>query len=244
MFKIGYDVEFFIEDESGKIVSAIDRIPGTKENKYILGTGAGLHHDNVSLEIAFEPFNNYEDMESHITNTLNEVEEMIAPYKLVNKASHVFPVEELQDPKALEFGCDPDFCAWTRGLNARPMADDPKLRSNGGHIHIGHVALAEDFHNHCEFIKNLDQILGLWSLEHDKDTQRRKLYGKAGAFRPKPYGLEYRVLSNFWVLDKTLRKFVWDKTVSIITKYETGNMEQIPSSTQEKINDGAITDAN
>ena len=41
---------------------------------------------------------------------------------------------------------------------------------------------------------------------------RKKLYGKAGAYRPKPYGLEYRSLSNFWVFDDKLIRWVWRNT--------------------------------
>ena len=31
------------------------------------------------------------------------------------------------------------------------------------------------------------------------DPLRRKLYGRAGRFRVKPYGLEYRTLDNYWL---------------------------------------------
>jgi hypothetical protein len=44
----------------------------------------------------------------------------------------------------------------------------------------------------------------------DKDATRRQLYGKAGAFRPKPYGMEYRVLSNRWLDSEPLMRWVYN----------------------------------
>jgi hypothetical protein len=38
------------------------------------------------------------------------------------------------------------------------------------------------------------------------------LYGKAGAYREKSYGVEYRTLSNFWVFDERLSDWVWKNT--------------------------------
>ena len=35
------------------------------------------------------------------------------------------------------------------------------------------------------------------------------MYGKAGAFRPKTYGVEYRTLSNAWLFSKKLQSFVY-----------------------------------
>jgi hypothetical protein len=40
------------------------------------------------------------------------------------------------------------------------------------------------------------------------------LYGKAGACRYKTYGVEYRTLSNFWVLSTDLRREVWERTMA------------------------------
>jgi hypothetical protein len=49
------------------------------------------------------------------------------------------------------------------------------------------------------FIKFIDYLLFDYSKKWDKDEERRALYGQRGAFRPKPYGVEYRSLSNAWV---------------------------------------------
>jgi hypothetical protein len=61
----------------------------------------------------------------------------------------------------------------------------------------------------------------------DYDKQRRLLYGKAGAFRFKTYpngdfGAEYRTLSNFWIADLELVKFIYaqmDKAITFINEH-------------------------
>jgi hypothetical protein len=43
------------------------------------------------------------------------------------------------------------------------------------------------------------------------------MYGAAGAFRPKPYGVEYRVLSNAWLQSEELMAWVYRTTTKAIT---------------------------
>ncbi|MOA35237.1 hypothetical protein D3C78_1566850 [compost metagenome] len=61
--------------------------------------------------------------------------------------------------------------------------------------------------------KQLDYYLGLGSLLYDPDVKRRTMYGAAGAFRPKPYGVEYRVLSNAWLKSEELMGWVYRMTI-------------------------------
>jgi len=60
-------------------------------------------------------------------------------------------------------------------------------------------------------VKQLDWYLGGWSTQVDPDTVRRNLYGKSGAMRFKPYGVEYRVLSNFWLTSADRKKQMWNR---------------------------------
>jgi len=66
-----------------------------------------------------------------------------------------------------------------------------------GHIHIGYSDHNMDLN--MRIIQSMDLFLGVPSILLDTDEDRRKMYGKAGEFRHKSYGVEYRVLSNFWL---------------------------------------------
>ena len=58
----------------------------------------------------------------------------------------------------------------------------------------------------------MDFFLGLPSLAYDNDKLRREMYGKAGCYRPKPYGVEYRTLSNAWLKSEKLMRWVFRNT--------------------------------
>ena len=67
-------------------------------------------------------------------------------------------------------------------------------------------------------IQRCDLFLGVPSVLMDEGELRKQLYGKAGAFRPKPYGVEYRTLSNFWVFDPKLVGWVHDQVGRALTE--------------------------
>lgn len=99
---------------------------------------------------------------------------------------------------------------------------NPQLRSCGGHIHVGYTN--PDDNTSEMLIRCLDLYLGVPSILLDNDTERRKLYGKAGAFRFKDYGIEYRTLSNFWIQSEELVNWAWNNTMSAIDYLNKGNI--------------------
>lgn len=209
---LGCDPEIFLIDANANLVSAIDKIGGSKAIPRPLpklGKGFAVQEDNVALEYnipasasADEFAKNINKIMSHLSK---EVSGMGLAFSLLSAA--VFPPEQLNHPRALEFGCDPDFNAWTCGINPKPKANDPGLRSCGGHVHIG-----ADIQDIPEFIKRCDLFLAVPSQLQDTGILRKQLYGKHGAFRQKPYGAEYRTLSNYWIFDEALIKWVWQNT--------------------------------
>lgn len=58
----------------------------------------------------------------------------------------------------------------------------------------------------------MDLFLSVPLVIMEPDSKRKELYGKAGAFRPKPYGLEYRTPSNWYLSDKKLMKWAYNST--------------------------------
>ena len=64
-------------------------------------------------------------------------------------------------------------------------------------------------------IQYMDLLLGNLSILLDRSPAsavRKELYGKSGAYRPTPYGCEYRTLSNFWASHPKLVSLAYDLT--------------------------------
>jgi hypothetical protein len=214
-FTIGADPELFFVNKDSKFISIVGLIGGTKEEPMPIGNGCAIQEDNVAAEFCIPACTSEEMFIQSIQYSLNDINlraEKLGLSLATLVASTSFDVDQLRTRKAQEFGCEPDFNAYTKKTNPRPRAKDKTLRSAGGHVHVG-----TDL-NQIDIIRTMDLYLGVPSLLVDNDEQRRQLYGKAGSFRPKPYGVEYRTLSNFWIWDTSTIKWVYHQVSTCLDK--------------------------
>lgn len=221
---IGADPELFLLDANEAYIAACGRIGGTKAEPMPLeiGNGFAVQEDNVALEYNIPPAHSREQLVNHINRAMSHLSDMIGKngWHFASTSAVSFPRSELLHPAAQEFGCDPDFDAWNEGrANPRPQVKDKTFRTCGGHIHIGGVEL-NTLDDVISLVKYADLFLGVGSVLLDKDTKRRELYGKRGAYRVKPYGVEYRSLSNFWTFDPKLVAWVWDAASAAVDAWQ------------------------
>lgn len=237
---IGSDMEVFAQNSKGEHVALCGLIGGSKGfPKQIkdLPPGFMVQEDNVSLEFNIPPVSKRGDFIQYMEIMRKRSELIINDlgFKLSKNSSASFGKDQLIHPNALEFGCEPDYDAWKLCENPKPKADDISLRTAGGHIHIG------TDRDMIEVIKNMDLFVGVPSIIIDSDPSsitRRKLYGKAGAMRPKMYGVEYRTPSNFWVFDNALIGWIYDQT-SLATNF-TEDISEDEQNITNCINNGDI----
>ena len=206
--RLGADPEVFLWNPLTKsLQSSIGLIGAGKWNpKQIDGLPKGftLQEDNVSLEFGIPPAATREEFVKHIKTVMKGGLSNLPGLSFSKLSCAVFPADQLQHPMAREFGCEPDYNAWTGKKNPKPSSPNPFLRSAGGHVHV------ETTLDPKLVGRALDLFLGVPSVLMDKGEERKKLYGSAGAIRFKPYGLEYRTLSNFWIFKDKLIRWVWD----------------------------------
>lgn len=218
VIKIGADPELFVRNKETKaFISAHDLIPGTKEKPYPVNYGA-VQVDGVAAEFNINPSINSSGFVDSIAHVRAELAAMVGSgNELVTEPVAYFdPAYFKSLPEtARVLGCNPDWDAWTGNVNEPPDGSSTTMRTGAGHIHLGwgdkfdvnSPAHVED----CRLVvRQMDYFLGAYSLMWDNNSERRKLYGKAGAFRPKPYGVEYRPLSNVWLKSPVLQAWVWN----------------------------------
>lgn len=240
-FIAGADPELMLLTPEGKLASAIPLVPGTKEKPHQVACGA-VQHDNVMAEFNVNPSGTDDEFVHNMREVLRELSDMVEPHTLVARASAHFPKDQLRDDVAQVFGCDPDFDSWTLQMNSIDgTAGMDTFRSAGGHFHIGEKdntkEMLQDPYGKVEVVKMLDIFQGIVSIAIDDDKtapKRRALYGRAGAHRPKPYGVEYRALGNFWVRSPDLVRMMYELADRAVALTMDGKSTEIIDSIGEE----------
>lgn len=217
----GADPEAFVKKD-GEIVGSERLIP---EEGLVVGVGQGkVIRDGVQVEFNIAPAINIDAVSGNLEQVIMKLREKVGQepnfevcFDQVVKISQA-ELNALSE-KSRQFGCAPTFNLY--GLPG-PSADPATylFRSGGGHIHLG---LSRPIFDERSGIKVSDapdapmvyeiderpRLVGLLDIfvgntgvlmdRHPLSAERRTNYGKAGEYRLPKYGLEYRVLSNFWL---------------------------------------------
>lgn len=225
---VGCDPEVFVK-KNNQFVSAHGLIRGDKKNPFPVKDGA-VQVDGMALEFNINPARSENEFVLSVQSVFDQMCKMVPDYQVVaTPVAHFDEAYMKQQPKeALELGCDPDYNAWTGMANDRPDGDRP-MRTASGHVHIG-WSKGEDVRNPEHQYKaqlvgqQLDFFLGLGSLFYDDDKERREMYGKGGAIRFKPYGVEYRTLSNAWLRSEERMRWVYRNAVKGVKALINGDI--------------------
>lgn len=235
--RIGCDPELFVRDKTTQtFVCAEGLIPGEKRDPFKVEHGA-VQVDGTAVEFNIDPASTRVEFVGNVCRVYDQLSKMVKAknenYELVPTPIAHFEKKYFTtlSKKALELGCDPDWNAYTGEPNPAPDPGKGMFRTASGHVHVGWMDGDNDPKNPdyirlcCDIVKQLDWFVGypsLWFGDCREESGRRKLYGKAGCFRPKVYGLEYRTPSNTWLRDPKLIRYVYDQTKAAIDSYKDG----------------------
>jgi len=206
MKTIGCDPEFFVKINNNYTKAANINVPtkeDSKENK-----GFRVFRDNVLLEINQPPSDNLQEFQENLRNSFILASEFGRIYA---KSAVVFNKDILNSKEDYEIGCHEEKCAYTlETIDSRNLYKKNHTRTGGGHIHLGTDG---DFYYNLSLVRMLDLLFSCTLIQLEKEdessTKRRKLYGYPGRFRFTKYGIEYRVLSNYWLRSQELTSFVY-----------------------------------
>ena len=207
--RLGADPEVFLRDKYGVMSSVIGKIGANKWNPKQIPTlpaGFTLQEDNVALEFGVPPAATADEFVHNIRTVMKAGLSTLPESRFSRLSCTIFPQSEMDNPSAWVFGCEPDFNAWTGEENVKPEPPHPFMRSAGGHIHV------ETQNDKRLQVQAMDLTISVPLVLMDNGEERKKLYGKAGAFRPKTYGVEYRTPSNWWIFRPERIRWIWQQT--------------------------------
>jgi len=247
---IGTDPELMLFDkQSSEIVSAIPVIARSKYDPKELSNGSKCYYDNTLIEFSVNPARNETEFVSILQQAFSEASASFGnQYEMVAKPSHMMSKKDCEHKDAIQFGCSEEFCAYDLRKCEPPEAGGT-FRSGGGHIHIGRDDYKEPSspflikgRSKVNVIKMMDLVVGVpfTGIESNDPAalERKKLYGRAGRHRPTPYGVEYRVLSNYWVKSPVLAKLAYKLSERAVEAAQDASLIELMEENQEAVRQG------
>ena len=252
---IGCDPEVFVCNRSGFIPARVVAPNlGDKDHPTDFGDDTNGQIDGMALEFGITPTANPNIFVERVRQALRHFDDLARSHSSDNQLALVpvanFLFDNWRDqvnPADFELGCSPDFNAYSGRRNIIPKNVPPGFRTAAGHIHIGWTSNEDPFSpGHLadcrDVVKQLDAMFqGFAPDNRPLEKSRRRLYGKAGAFRPKPYGVEYRVPSNSWLKSPALVWQVHELTMRAVQDLAAGEFypEHLGIDVRQVINSGS-----
>lgn len=203
----GCDAEFFVKDSSGRPVEGSRVVPGTKDSPFKLNNGV-CHPDGLSVEVGCPPAETPEGMIVNLFAVMQEVyENYMKPrgYSFINECTVEVKDYPNASTKDLERGCSFEYSAYSFSRKKKFIDDESdKYRHSGFHIHLGFTEHEDTLPVRMDMAA-LSRAIDKQVLSRSLGTthQRANQYGGYGAFRVKPYGIEYRALDCRVITDPT-----------------------------------------
>lgn len=217
--KVGADPEvFFVDAKTNQPKSAEGMLGGDKNHPVPmkdLPAGFFVQEDNVTCEFNIPPAAAAGEFQANIFKSIAYIRKIARANKcrLALLPDLDFDPAQLATKHCQRLGCDPDSNIWTMEENPPPVAP-PNMRTAAGHVHVGWDTPNLD---QAKMVgRGFDLFLTVPSILATQKNRRRELYGKAGAVRLKPYGIECRSLDNFWLGSKENTFRVFDNVTRLV----------------------------
>jgi len=240
---LGADPEIFICNDK-EIVSAEGLTDGgTKHSpKKISEEGHAIQEDGIMFEYNIPPCKTEDEWVNAHKFCIDYLSILadVNGFSLSDKVSDVINKKYLKSAQATTFGCEPDFNVYLKSIN-EPPSNNTNLRCAGGHIAFGYEN--PDFNISEKIVKAFDIFVTLPALFKDNDTRRRELYGKAGSFRAKEFGVECRALSNFWIHSEENMRWAYRQSIKAIEAVLNDEIDELIKLYSEQVKE-AIDTAN
>ena len=216
---LGYDPEVFLENGTGEVIPAFMFLPKKTSETLTFWDG---------FQAEFIPDENLVCLANSTDAANKGLQQILALARLFDKTARFSQKSVVAISSAalanasdehVNFNCNPSLNVYETFV---PVLDDPRalnIRFAGGHLHFGHQRLQQS-DTIKKVVKLLDAISGVMSVSiaEGLDTAlRRQYYGRAGEYRLTPWGFEYRVLSNYWLLHPQLMHLTFDIARMVIS---------------------------
>jgi hypothetical protein len=231
----GTDPEFFIVDSKDQVIPASRFLQKKTASRQV-------YFDGLQAEIAPSAQGCLEQLSNGINallvNALGNAQRIDPTARIT--ARNAFQFTPLQMEKFtdadLQFRCSSSLNIYDDVAAAPSDPREYLWRFAGGHIHIGTGVRSAPVMK--AIVRALDGIVGVAgvSLARNFDNpERRRMYGRAGEFRLPRHGLEYRVLSNFWMCSSLIFHLVFELARYAYRIGESGAFDCLYEGTEEEI---------
>jgi hypothetical protein len=230
----GTDPEFFVLDSLGAVLPTRSFLQDKKHCPE-------MFYDGLQAEITTGGLTCLEQLSRVITDRLNVVSSyatrMAKGARITCQNSFKFTPAQMQtfSDEDVRFRCSTSLNIYD-DAGELPEAREYPWRFAGGHIHIGCGRRPAPVLK--AMVRALDGIVGVAgvSLARNFDNpERRRMYGRAGEFRIPKHGLEYRVLSNFWLCSPLIFHLVFELTRYAYRIGEAGAFDLLYEGTEGEI---------